>query len=88
MTDQFRIGARIGDFVRRSTRKMICGYVANGVAAGLDRMHFNLRQGIKHIWNIGQAWPIELNVLARCEMAIALVPTICDHGQLAHLCAV
>ena len=38
--------------------------------------------------HIPQRRPVELDVLAGGEMAIALVPAISDHGELAHLPAV
>ena len=85
LTDQFRVNAGVCDFIRCSPRKMIGRDISDCVAAGLDRVHFNLCQGIKDIGHILQFCPVELNVLAGCEMAISLVPTIGDHCQLPHL---
>jgi len=49
LTDQFRVNARIRDFIRCSPCKMIGSDISDCVAAGLDRVHFNLGQGIKDI---------------------------------------
>ncbi len=55
---------------------------------GLDRVHVHGCQRVQHIGHIAQFGPVVLDILARGEVAIALVPFIRDVGQLVHLAAV
>ena len=87
LPDQFGHGARIGDFIRGGTGEMVGGHVADGVAAGLDGVHVHLGQRVQHIGDIAQLGPVVLDVLARGEMAVALIPFGSDIGQLVHLAA-
>ena len=48
-------------------------------------MHGDIGQRVKHLRDIVELGPVELNVLAGGEVAVALVPGFGDQGQLAHL---
>ena len=48
-------------------------------------MHADIGQRLQDGGHIGQFGPVELDVLARGEVAGALVPYLRDMGQLAHL---
>jgi hypothetical protein len=67
---------------------MVGGHVADAVAAGLDRVHPDIGQRVQHVGHVAQLRPVELDVLARREMAVALVPGSGDHAPAAHLRAV
>ena len=85
LADQLGHRARVGDFVCRGTGEMVGGDVADRVAAGLQGVHFHVGKRFEDIRHIGQLGPVVLDVLARGEMAVALVPAVGDHGQLTHL---
>ena len=51
-------------------------------------MHVHAFQIIKHIGDIAQFWPVVLDVLAGCEVAIALVVFFRQMGEHLHLCTV
>ncbi len=88
LADQFGNRARIFDLVRGSAREMVGGDVADGVARGLDRMHVDLGQRIQHIRDVVQLRPVILDVLTSGEMAVTLVPSLCQKGELVHLAAI
>ena len=48
-------------------------------------MHFHLSQGVENGRHVFQLRPVELNVLPRCPVAIALVIFLGDHGKLLEL---
>ena len=85
LTRDFAVRTRIHEFVFRDTSQMIRGDVANAVAAGLDRMHLDageIREDIRHFFQLG---PVVLDVLARREVAVALVVLAGDVRQHAQL---
>ena len=82
---EFSRRAGIFDFVRRNTGKMVGSDIANAISGRLDCVHVDICQGLQHIGNISEFRPVELDVLARREVPVTLVPAIADHGQLAHL---
>ena len=88
MADQFGHWAGIGHLIGAGPCEMIGSDIADRIAAGLDRMHAHIGQGLQHGGHIFEFWPVILDILARGEMAIALVPPLRDHRQLAHLAAV
>jgi hypothetical protein len=88
LPDDLRDRARVFDLVSRGAREMIGGDVADAVAAGLDRMHLDSREVREDIGHIDKLRPIELDVLARGEVAVALVVCARDvrlHAQLARI---
>ena len=48
-------------------------------------MHLDLRQLVQDVGDVGQLWPVELQVLARGEVAVAAVVDPGDVRELAHL---
>ena len=85
LAQKLRRGAGVFDFIGGSARKMVCGDVAHAVARGLNGVHFHIGQRRKNGGHILQHRPVVLDVLARGEMAIALVIGVSDHCQLPHL---
>ena len=51
-------------------------------------MHPHIGQSRQNGWNIGQFGPVELDVLARGKVAVALIPRISNVSQLPHLARV
>ena len=88
LADQLGDGAGIGNFIGGGPCKMIGCDIANGVATGLNGMHFHVSQGLQNVGHVFKFWPIKLNVLPCGEMAIAFVPTLYDYCELVHLAAV
>ena len=88
LADQFGHRTWIGDLIRRCASKVVSGHVADGVARCLDRMHAHFGQGIQHIRHIAQLWPVVLDVLACGEVAVTLIPLVCDERELTHLATV
>ncbi len=87
LANNFAPGSGIFNFIVGHTRKLICGGVANTVAAGLNSVHFNagqLCQNIRHLFQLG---PVKLNILSGSEVHIALVVAARDMSQFANLLA-
>ena len=85
LADQFGSDPGVFDLAGCGAGEMVGGHVADAVARGLDRVHVHVGQGIEHVRHIRELGPVELNILAGGEMAIALVPAIRDFGEFAHL---
>ena len=51
-------------------------------------MHVGIGKRVKDVRHVFQPWPVELNVLARGEMSVSLVPSLGDVCQLPELPAV
>ena len=64
---------------------MIGGDVADAVARGLDGVHLDLGQRGQDVRHVLELDPVELDVLARREMAVAAVVLARDVGKLAQL---
>ena len=79
------IGTRIGDLVGGSAGEMVGGDVADAVARCLDGVHLDAGEIGQDLRHVGQRRPVVLDVLARGEMAVALVVFAGDVGQHAHL---
>ena len=88
LAQDFGIGTRIGDLVGGRTGEMIGGDVADAVAAGLDRVHLDAGEIGQDRRHVRQRRPVELDVLARREMAVALVVFAGDVAEHAQLLAV
>ena len=85
LPDDFRPGPRILDLVRRNPGELVGRGIADAVAAGLDGVHFGGGQVVQNIRRILQPYPVELDVLAGGEMAVAAVIPPGDPRQGAHL---
>ena len=59
--------------------------ITHAIAARLDAVHLNLGECGQNVGNIDKLHPVELQVLARGEVAIAAIPLPPDHGELAEL---
>ena len=83
LADQFGDRPRIGELVGGGTRPMVGRDIADAVAGGLDGMHLDLGQASSRMSaRVLELDPVELDVLARGEMAIAAVPPLGDLGEL------
>ncbi len=77
--------ARILDLVGGDAREMIGGDVAHAIAAGLHGVHLHagqLREDVRHVF---QLRPVQLQVLARGEVAEAAVVAARDGRERAQL---
>ena len=77
--------ARILDLVDGGAGVVVGGDVADAVARGLHGMHVDLGQGRQRVGRVLELDPVELQVLARREMAVAAVVLARDVGELAQL---
>jgi hypothetical protein len=73
LADQFGIRARIDDLVGGHAGQLVGGGVADAVAGGLDGVHFHAGQFVQDIGRFFQLDPVELDVLAGGEVAVAAV---------------
>ena len=67
---------------------MIGGDVADAIAAGLDGVHLDVGQAVEDVGNVAQLGPVELDVLAGGEVAVAAVVLVGDVRKLAQLARV
>jgi hypothetical protein len=87
LPDGLRPDAGIVDLLGRRAGEGVAGDVANAVAAGLDGVQVDLGQRVEDVGGVGQLDPVELDVLARGEVAVVPVPAPSDVGQPAQLYA-
>jgi hypothetical protein len=85
LPDDFAVDAGIFDLIAGHAGKVIGGDVADAVAGGLDGVHLHARQLGQDVGRVLQPDPVELQVLPRGEVAVALVVAARDVGQLAQL---
>ncbi|MPM75405.1 hypothetical protein SDC9_122398 [bioreactor metagenome] len=78
LAQDFRVGARIDDFVGGNTGQRIGGDVANAVAAGLDAVQLHRRQQVHHVRALVERNPVVLHVGARGEVAVAILELRAD----------
>ncbi len=64
---------------------MVCGDITDGVAAGLNRVHIQIRQCRQNVWRIHEFRPVKLNILPRREVAVPPIPALCNIGKPSHL---
>ena len=82
LTDQLTPGTWIDCLVVRDTGELVSRGIADAVAAGLDRMHFDLSQFGENRRDIFQLRPVQLQILAGGEVSIGTIITTADgrHG--------
>ena len=85
LADDLGVGARIGDLVGGGAGEVIGGDVADAVAGGLDGVHLDAGELVQDVGDVDELRPVELQVLARGEVAVAAVVGARDVGELAHL---
>ena len=85
LAQYFRIRARIDDFIGRDAGERVRCCITDTVAGRLDRVHFHGCQVRQDIGRLLQFNPVELDVLARGEVAIAPVVLARDVREHAHL---
>ncbi len=85
LAEDLRVGARVGDLVGGDAGEMVGGDVADAVAGGLDAVHLHLGQLLQDVGHVLQLRPVELQVLSRGEVAVALVVFARDMRQHPHL---
>ena len=85
LADDLGVGARVGHLVGGGAGEVIGGDVADAVAGGLDGVHLDVGQLVQDVGDVGELGPVELQVLARGEVAGAAVVGARDVGELAQL---
>ncbi len=85
LADDLGPNARILHLVGRHAGILVRRDVSNAIAARLQAVHLDAGELGQDIGHLGQLDPMELQVLARGEVAVALVVAARDLGQLAHL---
>jgi hypothetical protein len=83
--DQLGGRARILDLVLGDAGEMIGRDVADAVSRGLDRVHLDIGEQVENVGDVAQLRPVELEISARGEMAVAAVIALADQRELAHL---
>ena len=85
LADDLGVRARIDDLVRGDTGEFVRRRVTDAIARRLDRVHLDRGQVGQDVRGLFQLDPVELDVLARREVAIAAVVLAGDVGEHAHL---
>ena len=85
MPQDLGIGARVLDLVGGCASEMVRRHVADAVAGGLQGVHLDAGEFFENLRNVFQRRPVELDILARGEMAVTLVVAARDMGELAQL---
>ena len=95
LAQHFAVGARVDQFIGGHPGEAVAGGVADAVAAGLDTVHVDGRERVHHVGAALERDPVELDVLARREVAEAaalggkagvdVVVLAGDAGQAAQL---
>src|SRR2546423_1281605 len=85
LADDFAPDEGIDDLVLRDAGEMIGGDIAEGIARGLDRVHLHRRQLRKDVGNALELGPVQLQVLARAEVAVAAVVLVGDLREFSQL---
>jgi len=71
LAQDLAIWPRVDLFVGCDAGQRVAGDIADAVAAGLDAVHIDLGQQVHHVGRAGERYPVELQVLARREVAEA-----------------
>jgi hypothetical protein len=83
LADQLAPDEGIDDLVLRHAGEMVGGDVAHAVAGGLDGVHLHGGELGEDLRHLGQLRPVELQVLARREVAVAAVVLAGDVSQFS-----
>jgi hypothetical protein len=75
----------VDDLVGGDAGELVGGDVAERVARGLDRVHLHARQLGEDVGHLLEARPVELQVLARREVAVGAVVLARDLGKFSEL---
>ena len=81
LAQQLAVGAGIGDLVGSDAGQVVAGDVAYAVAAGLDGVHVHRGEVGEDVRHPFQGGPVELDVLAGGEVAVAAVVARGDRGE-------
>ena len=81
LPEDLGIGPGIGDLVGGAAGEMIGGDVADAVPRGLDGVHLDRGEVLEDVGDVLQRRPMELQVLARGEVAVAAVVFPRDEGE-------
>ncbi len=73
----------IDELVGRDAREMVGGDVAHAVSTCLDRVHLDVRELREDLGDVGKPRPVELQVLARAEVAVISVVLASNVRQFA-----
>ena len=73
LADDFSERTRVDHFVRGDTGELVAGHIPNTVTRRLDGMHFHVRQTFQYVRHAIHWNPVVLQIVARCEVGIALV---------------
>ena len=73
LADDFSERTRVDHFVRGDTGELVAGHIPNTVTRRLDGMHFHVRQTFQYVRHAIHRNPVVLQIVARCEVGIALV---------------
>src|SRR5438552_1400877 len=85
LADDFAPDERVHDLVSCDAGEMVGGYIAEGVARGLDRVHLHRRQLREDVGYALELGPVQLQVLARAEVAVAAVVLARDLREFSQL---
>src|SRR6267378_1455325 len=85
LADDLAPDERVHDLVLCDAGEMIGGDIAKGIARGLDRVHLHRRQLRKDVGYALELGPVQLQVLARAEVAVAAVVLAGDLRELSQL---
>ncbi len=85
LAKDFGHGPRIEKFVRGGARELVGRDIADAIARSLDRVHLHFIEVLDHVGHIAQPRPVELDVGAGGEVAVAAVIGTRDVGELAQL---
>jgi hypothetical protein len=85
LADDLAVGARVEQLVGGDAGEGVGGDVADAVAGGLDGVHLHGGQLGQDVRRLLEAHPVELDVAAGGEVAVAPVVAAGDVGELAQL---
>src|SRR5882762_169225 len=85
LADDFAPDERIHDFVARDTGEMVGGDIAEGIARRLDRVHLHRRQLREYVGYALELRPVQLQILARAEVAVTAVVLARDLREFSQL---
>ena len=88
LPQQLGIGARIDKFVGRRSGILVARYIADAIAARLDRMHLDGGEIGENVGRVLELDPVILDILPRREMSVIAIVLARDMREHPHLCGV